>query len=362
MQVKSIGVVHSSYTEPEDPFEMRKKESLIEIDPEFEKGLFKIGKNDKLQIVFFFHRSDGYNLKSPRRNGEVRGLFASRSPHRPSKIGVTTVKLLEIEGRELRVKGLDAIEGTPVLDIKPYAPPLDEGPRGELPGNPRKEIEEKIRDRDTEYLLREAGKLHGHYCPFLSLGVRAGAYAVRELGRASRGMEETLSIVETNSCFSDGIQFSTGNTFGNNGLIYRDFGKTAFTLVKRGAKGIRLRVKEDGLIENRHPEAQELFRKVVKDKEGTEEEEKLLGEKWREAAFDLLDPPIKDLFHIEKGVKPEIPDYAPIFEDDYCSKCGEKIMAPKAVNKGNKILCLQCAGESFYQLDGRGLSSVNREN
>nr|AGF92818.1 formylmethanofuran dehydrogenase subunit E region [uncultured organism] len=356
MEFESVGVVHSKFIEPEDPFEMREEESVIEVHPKYEEGLYKIEKNERLQIVFFFHKSDDYRLKGPRRNGDVRGLFASRSPNRPGKVGITTVKLLERKGNELRVEGLDAIEGTPVVDIKPYASPLDEGPKENPPAQPRTELNHKILDGNVDFVLREAGKLHGHFCPFLSLGVRAGVYATKELGTHSEGMEETLSIVETNSCFTDGIQYSTGNTFGNNGLIYRDFGKTAFTLADRKGNGIRLRVKEEGFRNRRDPETEKLFEKVVENREGTEKEEKLLREKSREEAFDLLKPPMEELFQIKKGVQADLPDYAPIFEDEYCSDCGEKVMAPKAVEKAGKKLCLDCAEEDFYQLDGRGLS------
>jgi formylmethanofuran dehydrogenase subunit E len=124
-QIKSIGIVQSKFKEPASPEEMRKEESVIIINSEYEDGLYKIEENDYLQVLFSFHLAEGYDLIAPRRHGGEKGVFASRSPKRPSSIGVTTVKLLERDGRELRVKGLDAISGTPVLDIKPYASVMD---------------------------------------------------------------------------------------------------------------------------------------------------------------------------------------------------------------------------------------------
>ncbi|MFW5788064.1 MAG: tRNA (N6-threonylcarbamoyladenosine(37)-N6)-methyltransferase TrmO, partial [Halanaerobiales bacterium] len=110
---------------PAPPDEMRQYESTIEIKPEYEEGLYKIEESDFIVVIFNFHLSESYNLKSERRFGEIKGVFASRSPHRPSPLGVTTVKLLAREKGQLRVKGLDAVDGTPVVDIKPYAEVMD---------------------------------------------------------------------------------------------------------------------------------------------------------------------------------------------------------------------------------------------
>ena len=82
-----------------------------------------------------------------------------------------------------------------------------------LPPNPRAPIEELIRQGDLEGLLRKAGELHGHFCPYVALGVRAGYLALTALGiEQNLGMEEALAVVETNNCFSDGIQVITGWT------------------------------------------------------------------------------------------------------------------------------------------------------
>ncbi|MFW6269760.1 MAG: tRNA (N6-threonylcarbamoyladenosine(37)-N6)-methyltransferase TrmO [Bacillota bacterium] len=125
IKVENIGVVKSKFKEPAPPDEMRQYESTIEIKPEYEEGLYRIEESDYLVVIFNFHLSEGYNLKSERRFGEIKGVFASRSPHRPSPLGVTTVKLLAREKGQLRVKGLDAVDGTPVVDIKPYAEVMD---------------------------------------------------------------------------------------------------------------------------------------------------------------------------------------------------------------------------------------------
>lgn len=94
---------------------------------EFTDGLYRIEDFEKLYILFYFSKSKGYKLIHRRRyDGEISGVFASRSPYRPNGIGLTIVELLNVEGNVLHVRGLDAIIGTPVLDIKPYIKETEE--------------------------------------------------------------------------------------------------------------------------------------------------------------------------------------------------------------------------------------------
>ena len=97
----------------------------------------------------------------------------------------------------------------------------------------RAAVETMIRSKDLEGLLRHAETMHGHRCPYLALGVKAGQYAMDYLDQENTGMEEMVAIVECNNCFTDGIQVVTGCTFGNNALIYKDLGKTAVTVARR---------------------------------------------------------------------------------------------------------------------------------
>jgi len=360
VNIEEIGQVRSQYDEPVGPEEMRGAESTILVYSEYEDGLYGIESSDYLQVLFGFHLSEDYSLIGPRRNGKKRGVFASRSPNRPGSIGSTVVELLEREGNELRVRGLDAVDETPVLDIKPYAEPFDSSstPVEERKKEPRRRIKELMEGGNGERLLLKAGELHGHFCPFLALGVLAGQYAVARLGSAAPDMEEMVAIVETNSCFSDGIQYSTGCSFGNNALIYRDYGKTAVTVAFRDGPGVRLYLKQENLIEEEYPEDQKLFDRVIKERNGTEEEERRMKERWRKIGFDLVEREPEELFKIDEIGSPEIPDYAPIYEDDYCESCGEKFMAPKGAEKEGETLCRECAGEGYLQLDGSGLRRI----
>jgi len=197
--------------------------------------------------------------------------------------------------------------------------------------------------------------LHGHFPPFSAIGVKASVRAVRELGVKSRGMEEVVGIVETNNCFSDGIQFVTGCSFGNNALIYRDYGKTAFTLARRTGEAVRISVRAERVMEERSPEATQLFERVVVERSGTDADRERLSKLWKELSFRILDVPDEEVFDI-KMVTVEIPAYARIFASVKCSVCGENVMGPRARIKDGRPACIPCSGREYYQLAGDGIS------
>jgi len=223
--------------------------------------------------------------------------------------------------------------------------------------NPRQEIEKAVADGDLHKLLRISGLLHGHYCPGSALGVKAAARAVNELRVRSTGMEEVVAIVETNSCFADGVQMVTGCSLGNNALIYRDFGKTAFTLAKRSGDGIRVSALFDRVNKERSPEAARLWDKVVVKRGGSEDESKRLTELWRELSFKALDIPDDEVLVVKK-VNIDLPAYARIFASFTCALCGESVMESRARLKDGRPVCLPCSSQAYYQLAGDGLSLV----
>ena len=103
--------------------------SQTEIFKELEEGLQDIEGFSHIIVIYWFHKSEGYHLliKTPW-DDKLHGLFATRSPHRPCPLGLTVVELVAREKNILEVKGLDAIDGTPLLDIKPYVPLIEERP------------------------------------------------------------------------------------------------------------------------------------------------------------------------------------------------------------------------------------------
>lgn len=223
-------------------------------------------------------------------------------------------------------------------------------------GNPRQEIEEAIAAGNLGRLLEISGLLHGHFCPGSAMGVKAAARAVTELGISkSTGMEEIVAIVETNNCFSDGVQMVTGCSFGNNALIYRDYGKTAFTLARRDGEGVRVAALFDRVAAERSPEANELWEKVVIKRCGSEDESRRLTELWKELSFKVLELPDKEVLDI-KRVQADVPAYARIFNSAICSVCGESVMEPRARTKDGQPVCIPCSGQAYYQLAGDGIT------
>jgi len=226
---------------------------------------------------------------------------------------------------------------------------------------PREEIEKLIRKDDLEALLRKAAELHGHFCSYLAYGVKAGYIAVKELGIENTGMEEAIAIVETNNCFSDGVQIITGCTFGNNGLIYRDIGKTAVTVAKRDGTAIRIVLDPiyERSIEEEYSEANELWEKiVVKREEATEKKHERMMRLFAEMAFKELKKPAEKMFRITR-MKIKTPEYAPIFNSVICPVCGEKTYKP--VMQDGKLVCMDCGGADYYLLDGRGINKKRKE-
>lgn len=223
-------------------------------------------------------------------------------------------------------------------------------------------LHELIQRNDLEGVLRIAKEFHGHVCPYLALGIRVSVIAMGELGVNRMGFnesvdEEILAIVETNSCFTDGVQVATGCTFGNNSLIYFDLGKTALTLVKRSNwNGVRIYVDADKIKKYYSSEALELFNKVIKQRKGSFEERKRMGILWEEMGYRMLEISKEEL-NIEK-VKVKPIEQAPIFESVRCSKCGELTMIEKVVNVNGDYLCMRCSQESYHAVIGRGIVEV----
>jgi len=222
----------------------------------------------------------------------------------------------------------------------------------------REKIENLIEAGNLRGLLYKAGELHGHLCSHLTYGVKAGYIAMRELGVKSRGMEEVIAIIETNNCFSDGVQMVTGCSFGNNALIYRDFGKTAVTVAKRDGTAIRIALNPDfeGSREREYPEAHELFDKIVAKREkATSEEHRRLMQLFAEMSIAELNKLADEMFII-KRLKIIVPEYAPMFDSVKCSICGENVMKTRAVTENGEYLCIPCSNRGCYQMDGSGIS------
>jgi tRNA-Thr(GGU) m(6)t(6)A37 methyltransferase TsaA len=130
MQLQPIGIIHSPYKDRKEcPPQGREEIFWIEVSEQYAKGLKDIDGFSHLILFYWLHCSKDYSLlvKTPW-DSEPHGVFATRSPNRPNALGFSVVELIERDGNKLKVKGLDALEGTPLLDIKPYLPEIDAKP------------------------------------------------------------------------------------------------------------------------------------------------------------------------------------------------------------------------------------------
>jgi tRNA-Thr(GGU) m(6)t(6)A37 methyltransferase TsaA len=125
-----IGVVRSPFTErrgmPLQSVAAADVEGQVELDPSFAAGLRDIDGFSHLYLICHLHRSVPGDLEVvPYLDDTVRGVFATRSPRHPNPIGLSVVRLVAVQAAVLHVTGVDLLDGTPVLDIKPYVPAFD---------------------------------------------------------------------------------------------------------------------------------------------------------------------------------------------------------------------------------------------
>jgi tRNA-Thr(GGU) m(6)t(6)A37 methyltransferase TsaA len=129
--MKPVGVVHSPYGDtaqiPRGPGARHEAEGVLELSPALEPGLTDIEGFSHLYVIWVFDRAAGSELiGTPPTDSRPHGVFATRSPRRPNPIGLTVVRLLRRQGHRLFVRGVDMLDGTPILDIKPYLSSIPE--------------------------------------------------------------------------------------------------------------------------------------------------------------------------------------------------------------------------------------------
>lgn len=128
--LQPIGFISSPFKKleeiPPQSVYAKDKTAVIEIKEEYKEGLKDLEKHSHIIVQFYFHESKGYDLLTLTPwSEEKKGVFSTRSPRRPNPIGITIVKLKKIEGCRLEIEGIDMLDKTPVLDIKPYVEKLN---------------------------------------------------------------------------------------------------------------------------------------------------------------------------------------------------------------------------------------------
>ena len=148
IRYKPIGVVHSPFKEvkgmPIQPAGAKGIEGTVVVEAEYEDGLKDLEGFSHIILLYHFHHSRGYALHiKPFMDENMRGIFATRAPKRPNAIGISVVKLVQVKGRTISIEDIDVLDGTPLLDIKPYVP----------------EFDVRVVER-TGWLQTKAGKVH----------------------------------------------------------------------------------------------------------------------------------------------------------------------------------------------------------
>ena len=128
-----IGTIHSPFDElpgmPIQPGDAPEIKGTIQLLPEYVPGLQDVQGFSHLILIYFFHRVGGHRLRvKPFLDVHTRGVFSTRAPRRPNPIGISTVRLERIEGAILHISDIDIVDGTPLLDLKPYIPAFDDRP------------------------------------------------------------------------------------------------------------------------------------------------------------------------------------------------------------------------------------------
>ena len=130
IKYKPIGVIHSPFKVPKgtpiQPAGAKGIDGTVEVFPEYIEGLKDVEGFSHIFLIYHFHLSKKVLLKvKPYMDNKVHGVFAMRGPSRPNPIGISIVQLVGIEGTILHIQDVDIVDGTPLLDIKPYVPKFD---------------------------------------------------------------------------------------------------------------------------------------------------------------------------------------------------------------------------------------------
>jgi formylmethanofuran dehydrogenase subunit E len=200
----------------------------------------------------------------------------------------------------------------------------------------------KNRDDLWEADFQKCVEFHGHACPGLALGYVAAKAALAWLGERRSEDEEIVAIVETDACGADALQVVTGCTFGKGNFFFKDYGKTAFSVLSRSTgKGIRLYAKPNGFRSSAEYHA---LTKKVSSGEATEEEVRAFHQLQAQRTHDVLKTAAEDLYDFQEVTSP-LPPHARILDSSPCSRCGELAMASRLTKRPEGLLCRSCLAE-----------------
>lgn len=187
--------------------------------------------------------------------------------------------------------------------------------------------------------VQQVVAFHGHMCPGLALGIRAAEVALEEVGPHA-GDEEVVAVVETDMCGVDAIQFLTGCTFGKGNLVHLDYGKNAYTFVRRSdGRAIRVSTRPGGWGP-RDPEWEELFAKIRAGTATPQEWERFVPLHLAQCQR-ILSAPVEQLYEVRE-VEVSPPQRARIHASVDCASCGEPTMETRIRRLEGRELCPPC--------------------
>ncbi len=244
--LKPIGQVLSGVEEPED-MPLGGLEAVIEIFPEYREALLCIEENSHIWVLSWFHKAprDVLRIRPGKINPDLPefGVFALRAFARPNPIGLSLARLERVEGHRLYLKGLDAIGGTPVLDIKPYF----ENDSVFSPRTPY--IKGKDRETSQKAFRRRALAHHQEECPYLDLAVRMAIIAEEYLGKPSAS--DLFIRIKGPLCLVDCIQgISRARLANPPRLSFQTEGAEIESEWKKGPSSLLLRLKPDVVLKD----------------------------------------------------------------------------------------------------------------
>ncbi len=180
---------------------------------------------------------------------------------------------------------------------------------------------------------------HGHMCPGLAMGVRAAEVALAEIGPHSSD-EEVVAVVETDMCGVDAIQFLTGCTFGKGNLVHRDYGKNAYTFIRRSdGRAVRISPRP-GSWGRRDPSWYELFASV-RAGVASDEDRRRFSDLQQERSQAVLAAPLDELYDVRE-IEVEAPRPARILASVDCADCAEPTMETRIRRLDGAELCVPC--------------------
>lgn len=240
INLKPIGIVHNNFVDP-DKVKIFVENSTIEIFPEYSDGMLRMTEHSHIWVLGWFHKAERNTLRViPRINKNLpeHGVFGLRAFSRPNPIGLTVVKLEEINDRMITVSGLDFIDGTPVLDIKPYY----DNDVVFSPGTPY------IRPTEPKMLenifMVQAKNHHQEECDYLLLAVKMAMLAEKELGKLTS--EDIKITVKGPVCLADSVQGITKARIANPcRFFFAENQAQAVTIWQKGDKVITISLKND---------------------------------------------------------------------------------------------------------------------